>query len=650
MKQVIADWIEQNTRRTTKTSKIVTLRQGDIFMDKQVHYRVEAISKLYHKFNCDFPNFSISYSSFYRCLPRFLKKETPRTGLCERCSSGYEAFSQLLHFRRSWHQDCKCNCVMCSTCNHGLGHENHLTKRCSNCQSVRCPLEWSTGTVVSWRQTQKNRESGKTLFSLVARSGTRSEFMTWWNNKIDLYMPHLMHVDFHKSSLKGLRNSLPADWLIARKDFIMNLRLGSTFHQVQSQHFGQKQASFYIVVLSYRRPNDTIENIPVLFLSDYLGHNPNFVLKAWKIICSSNLIPPWVNHIVIQSDGAGNQFYNRHTLGNIFEVTELDRNFSLEWWFDPPGHGKGLCDTVASLVKRSLFDYLRENPSHIFEDTQDLYTFLSESPSYYTFLLHFGPNDSHAGISKIKDLKSFYNFHYHPTEDVLNCRKLPCSCYHCLMKKFSECLNFDRTGPFCLRKITCSDVIPALTAVGRHQPHLQVLPSGEAENEDVVDDINDSHVEEDPVYEVLKISDLKVNEKKEKFYLVHWVEDPDNPTWEKEDNLSCPDLLEEFFETRQAADKVKEFFEVEEILDEKIINFQKHYLVKYAGWSGPPFFVPETELLEENAELIDHFEQQKSISIDSPVFGRSFSAFGSGSLLSPPRPLSVVIHTMDIDD
>lgn len=469
---------------------------------------------------------------------------------------------------------------------------------------------------------------------------------------MDVYVPHSLHVDFHKSSLKNLRSSLPQDWLIARKDFIMNLRLGNTFHQIQSQHFGQRQASFYVVVLTYRKPNSFLKDVPILFISDYLGHNPNFVLKSWNKICSEKLIPDWINHIVIQSDGAGNQFYNRQTLGNIFDATELDRNFSLEWWIDPPGHGKGLCDTVASLVKRSIFSYLREDASHIFEDTQDLFTFLSANTVYQTFLLDFDRNDFYTNISKIKDLKSFYNFHFHPTEDVVNCRKLPCSCYHCLLKNFSECMHYNRTGPFCYRKITCgNEVVHALSAVGRHQPHLQVVTSDEPpENEnDTAGDINDSHVEEDPVYEVLKISDLRVDPNGEKFFLVHWVEDPDTPTWERESNLNCPDLLQEFYDTQRAADRVKEFFEVEEILDEKILNFQKHYLVKFAGWSGPPFYVEESELLEENEELIKLFQQQSS-TIISPVFGRSFSFRSSPSLMSPPRPVRVVIADMDIDN
>lgn len=649
VKLVISNWIRDNTRSTTKTTKVITINTGESISHNLVHYRSQAISKMYYKFTEDFPNVSISFSSFYRCLPLFLKKETPRSGLCERCSTGYEAFSQLLHFRRSWHQDCTCECALCVSCNHGLGDEKHLTKKCEVCSSVRCPIEWSSNTIVSWRQTQKTRNSGKTVLTLSSRTGTRAEFLTWWSNRMDTFLPHNLHVDFHKRSLKSLRDNLPPDWLIARKDFIMNLRIGSPFHQIQSQHFGQRQASFYVVVLSYRLPDSRMKNFPVLFISDYLGHNPNFVLKAWNKICSSNLIPAWINHIVIQSDGAGNQFYNRHTLGNIFDATNLDRNFSMEWWIDPPGHGKGLCDTVASVVKRSIFSYLRENASHVFNDTQDLFAFLSTNPTYETFLLDFDSHDCHESISKIKDLKSFYNFHFHTTEDVVQCRKWPCSCYHCIMKNFAECLNYAKTGSFCVRKISVSGVVHALEAVGRHQPHLQPPLSTEVENEEILGDVNDAHVEEDPVYEVQKISDLKV-EDNVKFYLVHWAEDPDNPTWERESNLSCPDLLEEFFESTKAEERVKEFFEVEEILDEKMINFRKHYLVKFAGWGGPPFFVPETDLREENLEILEKYQQRSSDEITSPIFGRSFSVRPPSSLFSPPKPLRVVITPMNIEE
>ena len=98
LQSVISTWITQVTHPTTNTNATKKVTIGSDTVVYPIYYRTQSIGKLFNQFLDDNSSISISYSTFYRNLPTYLKMEPKRTELCEKHSLAYEAFSQLFHF------------------------------------------------------------------------------------------------------------------------------------------------------------------------------------------------------------------------------------------------------------------------------------------------------------------------------------------------------------------------------------------------------------------------------------------------------------------------------------------------------------------------------------------------------------------------
>ena len=434
-----------------------------------------------------------------------------------------------------------------------------------------------------WSVTKKTKVGGKNKFGISNEVGSRYDFMQWYLNRINTFLPHHYHVQFHKTQLLKLNQNLPVNMVTIRKDFIMNVKIGLTHQQVQSQHFGQQQISLYIIVCSWRQPHSThLESVPVLFISNYLGHNSCFVYKAWQMLLHSNIIPDHITQIVLLSDGCGNQFRCRNTLGNI---TENYNHYKIQWWFDPPGHGKGACDAVASVVKRALASYLQANRSNCFSDINQLHDYLEQKLGYITYMLEFDHHDIIHNIAPIKGINSRYHFVFPCDEDVIHMRSKPCACRQCLQHNYDSCKHQHYTGSFSKHCVKVLDNgISAVDAVSGFQPQYNQIHQ----------------------FEVEKISDSKI-ENSITYYLVHWI-GYDEPSWVEQCNLNCPDILAQFLHNDADIDE----YEVDEILDKRTENGQTYYLVHWIGFS-------ETTWVKEHnlnaPELLKIFEQ----SLEDPM-------------------------------
>ena len=100
------------------------LRKVKVISDQiyQTHYRVSTIDELFIQFTKQHLwDFTISQSTFYTFLPKWLLIRKKYEGICKICFIAYFYAKQLRIFRMQLHKDCHCACIMCSQCSHGKG-------------------------------------------------------------------------------------------------------------------------------------------------------------------------------------------------------------------------------------------------------------------------------------------------------------------------------------------------------------------------------------------------------------------------------------------------------------------------------------------------------------------------------------------------
>lgn len=222
---------------------------------EQVHYRNTGLAELHQKFmeEYDCPICLNTFSSF---VPTWIRRRSRLSGLCSTCYRIYSFAMQLRDFRRIWHVDCDCNCVLCIQCNHGFGisFECHLGTClvcCADGVHV-CPIEFNT-QVINYKETSFRDATGK-------KSGNRPFIQTINSNRHDFsevfegerqhFLPHYEHLKFHKANMKLLEKSHDPTILQIRLDFIENLKI-TTFNTIQSQHFAEKQVALLVFSVSW---------------------------------------------------------------------------------------------------------------------------------------------------------------------------------------------------------------------------------------------------------------------------------------------------------------------------------------------------------------------------------------------------------------
>lgn len=128
---------------------------------------------------------------------------------------------------------------------------------------------------------------------------------------------------------------------------------------------------------------------------------------------------------------------------------------------------------------------------------------------------------------------------------------------------------------------------------------------------------------DDEEYEVLEIIDQR-KYKNETWVLVKWV-GWNEPTWIKEKDCKCSQLLKEFKDKRRIkqkaakkkakqttdSDEETQNWEVEQVIDKRVRNEKVEYLLRWKGWPGNPTWEPEENCIDTCLHLIARFENPK---------------------------------------
>lgn len=120
----IHKWIHDNTQPSSNSKNTVLTRVGGHAVRHVVHWRTEAIDKLYDCCQVEVQNrFGVLFKRtyFYNLLPSYVRIKKMQEGLCSTHHTGIELIKEFKRKQLMWHKNCDCDCAFCDPeqCDHG---------------------------------------------------------------------------------------------------------------------------------------------------------------------------------------------------------------------------------------------------------------------------------------------------------------------------------------------------------------------------------------------------------------------------------------------------------------------------------------------------------------------------------------------------
>ena len=286
--------------------------------------------------------------------------------------------------------------------------------------------------------------------------------MEQYYEKLNPILNHLDQAIWYKTQLHRLMNNIPDGALLARIDFLENIK-HERANELGREFYSKLNTTLFIITVWYSDGEDIIKEY-YEFYSSYLVHKSEAFQKFFGIFMENFAFPTHITRIILLSDNARQHFHNSSNFlwGSRFY---FGFGFHLEWHFDPPYHGKGACDARGAVIKRGLRFYLL-TPGQDVADVQQLTDFTNEhlhSAPDAQFSdgiasnIHFDEDDGYHHVPTLLGNASWFSYRFTNEEYTVYTRRWPCFCDHCLEKQWNRCQNNNKCGPWVRRHTGGSD-------------------------------------------------------------------------------------------------------------------------------------------------------------------------------------------------
>ena len=396
--------------------------------------------------------------------PFYVVCRVKHEGLCFYCHQAYEWFQLIAKFRKKWHANCLgCTCHYCdpAMCNHGNNCIIVDRRPCPNCWGFRCRHKEGARRFCRYVVTAYVRQHGKYLAVQYNNISSRSRFMEQYFEKVNPLLDHLDQSFWNKSQLYILMNNIPDNALVARIDFLENIK-HERGNELQREFYSKLNTTLFIITVWYQDGGNVIKEF-YEFYSSYLPHKNEGFQKFFAIFMENFLFPRRITRIILLSDNARQHFHNT---SNFLWCSRFFGAYGLhiEWHFDPPYHGKGACDARGAVIKRGLRFFLL-GPGQDIADVQQLTDFTNEHLHSAPHAgidgiasnIHFDDDDGYHHVPTLLGNASWFSYRYTREEYIVYTRHWPCYCVHCLAQHWDRCQNIVKCGPWVRRNCGGSD-------------------------------------------------------------------------------------------------------------------------------------------------------------------------------------------------
>jgi hypothetical protein len=443
---------DDNSRITTGKKQTITRNK----LKEQKRILLDSILNLHEKFVAENPDNAISYVSFTRIRPfwvRIPRASDRDTCLCIKHENVQLAVDKLhaLGLLKTKYAEDILKQVCCD-----INSKSCMLRECVSCSDKSVDFHKpginSDGNTVFWSEwksaSQEYTKNGEVktakLMTKSVRKGSIMELKTELKDAIcNQFAHHVYNIRHQFRAYRLLKETMRVTEAIIHIDFSENYMCKHAA-EVQSAHFGASchQATIHTGVMYTCSGHVSFASI-----SDSLRHDPSAIWAHLKpVLLHLQATNPDVTTLHFFSDGPTTQYRNKVNFYLFSTILHAMGFESATWNFFESGHGKGAPDAIGGALKRRADSIV--NIGHDVPDAQTLYHILGQQESLIKLWLIkesdiISMDTCHSNVP-LKAITGTMKLHQLLTSEMnvvayrtLSCfctRPSACSCYN--LKKF----------------------------------------------------------------------------------------------------------------------------------------------------------------------------------------------------------------------
>jgi len=442
---------DDNSRITTGKKQTVTKNK----VKEQKRLLLDTISNLHEKFCAENPANNISYVSFCRYRPFWVRQPNMKdrdTCLCKRHENLQLAVDKLYHLGALKVKHVE-ELLLQVCCN--VNTRECMYRECEICVNKRIAFEdisvLKDDSTIIWSewetQSQTYEKEGHEKSSKVTRKTVKRGPLKQLKAKLcegvrgELAM-HVYNVRHQFRAYKHLKETVDVNEAILHIDFSENYACKNAT-EIQAAHFGasNRQATLHTGVAYTVDEQQSFTTI-----SDSLRHDPAAIWAHLKpVLQDLRNQHPEITDVHFFSDGPTTQYRNKV---NFYLFSTMLKTMGFEsgsWNFFESGHGKGAADAVGGSVKRQADAMVLRGID--IPDAKKLFNFLDcgNSAVKFYFIETSAINEVEATYPKtLKPIHGTMKLHQLLTDEELNVVHRDLSCF-CQRPTVCTCYNLRRS-------------------------------------------------------------------------------------------------------------------------------------------------------------------------------------------------------------
>lgn len=392
-KQVIREFYCRNDVSTVYPTQWKSMKRSG-----PIHVLKQGGKKAYSIFKQEYPDISVSFSSFWSLRPKIVKMQSAGRWLqclCDTCDNiemllksikGSFAYSSLAipdQFLT------KFTLVAATLCEPKVSRLTCLNRDCEKCgvKSIRDAIKvWTNqgaDNSLSWQKWESINATyeGRSIKRLVRNTYTTTRLKAGEEliSQLGSYATHCDNYFMQLNSYQQMIKSFSNHECVVVMDFAENFACQMQ-GEAQSAYYSRQQVTVHPMVVSIWTECGIIRD-SVVVVSDDLKHDA-FAVRYFVSILDGHLTLkyPFITKIIFWSDGCAAQYKSAKPFYNI--AKNLFQHRAVEWNFFGSRHGKGPSDGESAVVKTFVNRIVQSGVQSI-GSAREMFELLSNSQLYH---------------------------------------------------------------------------------------------------------------------------------------------------------------------------------------------------------------------------------------------------------------------------